>query len=150
MEDLKTFLIDKVLLFESDTLAPETEKILQQVRREKPHRPVIYVSAGTSSIIAGSVKTYSAIETYIKENIPSAELVHAGCTGPVNFEPLICVQIPGKNKLFFRNITEEKVEPLLNGVFHNDINEEDLAGQIGTLGFELWPGISFMDELPFL
>ena len=69
--------------------------------------------------------------------------------GPANFEPLVCIQLPGKNKLFFRNITEEKVEPLLNGVFHNDINEDDLAGQTGTRGFEFWPGIPFMDELPF-
>ncbi|MCX6253249.1 MAG: 4Fe-4S binding protein [Bacteroidia bacterium] len=149
MEDLKAFLIDKVLLFESDTLSPETEKILQQVRREKPDHPAIFVSSGTSSVIAGSEKTWSAIEAYINENVPSSELIHVGCTGPANFEPLVCIQIPGKNKLFFRNITEEKVEPLLNGVFHNDINEDDLAGQTGTKGFELWPGIPFMDELPF-
>ena len=57
--------------------------------------------------------------------------------------------MPGKNKLFFRNITEEKVEALLNGVFHNDINEDDLLGQAGPKGFELWPGIPFMNELPF-
>jgi NADH:ubiquinone oxidoreductase subunit F (NADH-binding)/Pyruvate/2-oxoacid:ferredoxin oxidoreductase delta subunit len=149
MEDLKTFLIEKVLMFESDTLLPETEKVLQHVRREKPDNPVIFVSSGTSSVIAGSLKTCSAIETYIKENEPSAGLVQVGCTGPATFEPLVCIQIPGKNKLFFRNITEEKVEPLLNGVFHNDINEDDLVGQTGTKGFELWAGIPFMDELPF-
>src|SRR5665647_1631543 len=149
MEDLKTFLIEKVLTFESDTLSPETEKVLQQVRREKTIKPVIFVSSGTSSVIAGAEKTYSAIETYIAENEPSADLVGVGCTGPATFEPLVCIQIPGKNELFFRNITEEKVEPLLNGVFHNDINDEDLAGQTGTKGFELWPGIPFMDELPF-
>jgi NADH-quinone oxidoreductase subunit F len=149
MEDLKTYLIEKVLLFESDTLPRETEKILQQVRHEKPDKPVIFVSSGTSSIIAGSEKTCSAIEIYINENIPSAEFIRVGCTGPANFEPLVCIHIPGKNKLFFRNITEEKVEPLLNGVFHNDISEDDLAGQTGTRGFELWPGIPFMDELPF-
>ena len=149
MEDLKTFLIEKVLMFESDTLLPETEKVLQHVRREKPDNPVIFVSSGTSSVIAGSLKTCSAIETYIKENEPSAGLVLVGCNGPATFEPLVCIQIPGKNKLFFRNITEEKVEPLLNGVFHNDINEDDLVGQTGTKGFELWAGIPFMDELPF-
>jgi NADH:ubiquinone oxidoreductase subunit F (NADH-binding)/Pyruvate/2-oxoacid:ferredoxin oxidoreductase delta subunit len=149
MEDLKTFLIDKVLTYESDTLLPEAEKILQQVRREKTSKPVIFVSSGTSSVIAGSEKTCSAIATYINDNEPSAELVHVGCTGPATFEPLVCIQIPGKNKLFFRNITEEKVEPLLNGVFHNDINVDDLAGQTGTKGFELWSGIPFMDELPF-
>jgi NADH:ubiquinone oxidoreductase subunit F (NADH-binding) len=149
MEDLKTFLIEKVLTFESDTLSPDTEKVLQLIRREKTVKPVIYVSTGTSSIISGSGKTCSAIETYIKENEPSASIVQVGSTGPATFEPLVCIQIPGKNKLFFRNITEEKVEPLLNGVFHNDINTDDLAGQTGTKGFELWAGIPFMDELPF-
>ena len=149
MEDLKTFLIEKVLLSESDTLSPVTEKRLQQLRQEKPDNPVIFVSSGTSSIISGSEKTCSSVESYLKENNLSARMIHVGCTGPANFEPLVCIQLPGKNKLYFRNITEEKVEPLLNGVFHNDINEEDLAGQTGTLGFELWPGIPFMDEHPF-
>jgi NADH:ubiquinone oxidoreductase subunit F (NADH-binding)/Pyruvate/2-oxoacid:ferredoxin oxidoreductase delta subunit len=149
MEDLKTFLIDKVLTYESDTLTTETEKVLQLVRRERTDKPVIYVSSGTSSVISGSEKTCSAIDVYVKENEPSAVLVKVGCNGPASYEPLVCIQIPGKNKLFFRNITEEKVEPLLNGVFHNDINEDDLAGQTGTKGFELWSGIPFMDELPF-
>ena len=89
MEDLKTFLIDKVLTYESDTLTPETEKVLQQVRREKTDRPVIFISSGTSSVIAGSEKTFAAIETYIKENEPSTELVNVVCTGPSTFEPLV-------------------------------------------------------------
>jgi NADH:ubiquinone oxidoreductase subunit F (NADH-binding) len=149
MEDLKTFLIEKVLLLGSDTLQPETEKILKQVRREKPDKPVIYVSSGTSSVIAGSEKTFSAIESYLNENSLKTSLINVGCNAPANFEPLVCIHLPGKNKLFFRNITEEKVEPLLNGVFHNDINADDLAGQTGTRGFEYWPGIPFMEELPF-
>jgi NADH:ubiquinone oxidoreductase subunit F (NADH-binding) len=149
MEDIKTFLTDKVLLHESDTLAHETEKVLQNLRREKPVKPMIFISSGTSSIIAGSEKTYSAIEAYLSENESDASLVRVGCTGPANFEPLVCFHLPGKNKLFFRNITEEKVEPLLNGVFHNDIQEDDLAGQTGSKGFELWTGIPFMDEQPF-
>jgi len=149
MQDVKIFLTEKVLLHESDTLAPETEKVLQNLRREKPVNPMIFISSGTSSIIAGSEKTYSAIETYLKENNSNAVLVRVGCTGPANYEPLVCLHLPGKNKLFFRNITEEKVDSLLNGVFHNDIQEDDLAGQTGTKGFELWPGIPFMDEHPF-
>jgi NADH:ubiquinone oxidoreductase subunit F (NADH-binding)/Pyruvate/2-oxoacid:ferredoxin oxidoreductase delta subunit len=149
MEDLKTFLTQKVLLFESDTLSHETEKVLQQVRRDKTDVPIIHVSSNTSSKIAGSEKTFQAVKTYIEENQRSALAIRVGCSGPVNYEPVVCIQMPGKNKLFFRNITEEKVDILLNGVFHNDINEEDLLGQSGTKGFELWPGISFMNELPF-
>ena len=149
MEDLKKFLTTKVLMFESDTLPPDTEKVLRQIRREKTDSPVIFLSSGTSSIIAGSEKTSTAVSTYISENEPNAELVNVGCTGPVNFEPLMAIQLPGRNKLFFRNITEEKVEPLLNGVFHNDISKDDLIGQQGGTGFELWPGIPFIDELGF-
>jgi NADH:ubiquinone oxidoreductase subunit F (NADH-binding)/Pyruvate/2-oxoacid:ferredoxin oxidoreductase delta subunit len=142
-------LIEKVLLSESDTLSPETEKVLQRIRREKSDNPVVFVSSGTSSIIAGSEKTFSAVKLYIKENKSEAELVSVGCTGPANFEPFVCIQMPGKNKLFFRNITEEKVEPLLNGVFHNDLIQDDLVGQMGTKGFGMWQGIGFVDELPF-
>ncbi len=91
MKDLKTFLIEKVLLLGSDTLHPETEKVLQQVRREKPDKPVIYLSSGTSSVIAGSEKTYSAIEAYMIENSLNSSLVRVGCTGPANFEPLLCI-----------------------------------------------------------
>jgi NADH:ubiquinone oxidoreductase subunit F (NADH-binding)/Pyruvate/2-oxoacid:ferredoxin oxidoreductase delta subunit len=149
MDDLKKFLVDKVLLLASDTLPPETEKILRKVRREKVDHPVIFISSGTSSLIAGAEKTKAAIKTFIEENAPGTELVNVGCNSPLSFEPLVCVQLPGKNKLFFRNITEEKVEPLLNGIFHNDINKDDLAGQHGTKGFELWPGIPFMEEMPF-
>jgi NADH:ubiquinone oxidoreductase subunit F (NADH-binding)/Pyruvate/2-oxoacid:ferredoxin oxidoreductase delta subunit len=149
MEGLKKILIDKVLLYESDSLPAETEKILREVRHEKNDHAVIYISSGTSSIIAGSEKTGLAIKAYINENAPGAELVQVGCTGPANFEPLVCFQLPGKNKLYFRNITEEKVEPLLNGLFHNDINRDDLVGQSGGQGFEAWPGFPFIDDLPF-
>ncbi len=149
MKDLKSFLIDKVLLSKSDTPDAETEKVMEQVRREKPGNPVVYISSGTSSIIAGSDKTFAAVESYLRENTLPASLVKVGCTGPANFEPVVCVQMPGKNKLFFRNITEEKAETLLNGVFHNDINHDDLTGQSGTRGFGLWPGIPFLEDLPF-
>jgi NADH:ubiquinone oxidoreductase subunit F (NADH-binding)/ferredoxin len=149
IEERKIFLTDKVLLSDSDTLPRETEAVLQQIRREKVTIPVIYLSGSTASIIAGSEKTYSALEAYIAENSLEAELVRVGCNGPSNFEPLVGVQLPGKNKLFFRNITEDKVEPLLNGVFHNEINEEDLAGQTGVRGFEMWSDIPFITEQPF-
>jgi len=45
MEDLKAYLTDKVLLFESDTLPAEIEKVLQKIRHEKPDHPVVYVSS---------------------------------------------------------------------------------------------------------
>jgi NADH:ubiquinone oxidoreductase subunit F (NADH-binding)/Pyruvate/2-oxoacid:ferredoxin oxidoreductase delta subunit len=148
-DNIRKFLSEKVLLSESDILSAEAEDMLRRIRREKTDNPVISISSGTSSIIAGSEKTIAMAASYIADNQSDAVIVRVGCTGPANYEPLVCIQLPGKNKLFFRNITEEKVEPLLDGVFHNDIHEEDLVGQTGSKGFGMWGGIPFMEELPF-
>ena len=125
----KDFLVSEVLLHSSDTLPPETSRKLAEIRRDKPSVPIIYVATGSAAIIAGSDATAKAAKQYLEEMGMRGEVVRTGCHGPAAFEPLFCVHLPGKNKLFFRNITEDKVEPLLNGVFHNDMPEEDLVGQ---------------------
>ena len=56
MDELSLFLKEKVLLHESDTLPKETEIQLQKIRREKIERPVIFISYGTNSMIAGAEK----------------------------------------------------------------------------------------------
>ncbi len=149
MDEIQKFLTEKVLLSSTDTLSADIERRLQGIRREKVDKPVIYVSSGTSSIIAGSIKTAGAVQVYNEDAGIGAAIVKVGCSNPINFEPVIGVHIPGKNKLIFRNITEEKVDHLLNSVFHNDIPEEDLVGQSGTKGFETWHGIPFVDDLPW-
>jgi NADH:ubiquinone oxidoreductase subunit F (NADH-binding) len=149
MEDLKTYLLEKVLLSKSDTFPPDTEKVLRKIRREKADVPIVYVSYNSGSIIAGADRTYEAVLTYVRDNEPRAEVVKVGFCGPVNYEPLISVQLPGKNRLFFRNISEEKVEPLLDSVFHSDLRHDDLIGQSGAGEFGQWSGIEFIRDLPF-
>ncbi len=149
IQNIKKFLTERVLLQGHEVLPEATERVLQAIRREKIDEPVIYVSSGTASLIAGGGYTYNAAFSYLKDNYSGAEVVKTGCIGPLNYEPLICIQLPGKNKLFFRNITEEKVEPLLNGVLHNDIPEDDLLGQSGSKDYGIWHGVPFMNEVPF-
>jgi NADH:ubiquinone oxidoreductase subunit F (NADH-binding)/Pyruvate/2-oxoacid:ferredoxin oxidoreductase delta subunit/(2Fe-2S) ferredoxin len=110
---------------------------------------VIYVASGSAAIIAGSLKSAAAAELYLSEMGIRGRVVKTGCHGPAAFEPMVCVHLPGKNNLIFRNITEDKIESLLNGVFHNDMPEEDLVAQKGTTGFEAWHDIPFMEDIPF-
>ena len=145
--DLKSFLIEEVLRRGSDSLKPEAVKKLAEIRRDKPDVPVIYVSTGTAAIIAGGLKSAAAVEEYLGEMDIKAEVVKVGCHGPASFEPMVCIHLPGKNKLLFRNITEDKVEALLNGVFHSDMPEEDLVAQTGNVGFETWQGIPFVEDI---
>ena len=147
--DTREFLVREVLMHASDTLPPATGKRLAEIRRDKPSVPVIYVASGSAAIIAGSLKSAAAAELYLDEMGIRGIVVKTGCHGPAAFEPMVCVHLPGKNNLIFRNITEDKIESLLNGVFHNDMPEEDLVAQKGTTGFEAWHDIPFMEEIPF-
>ena len=147
--ELKEFLIREVLLHGSDILPETTAKRLAAIRRDKPSVPVIYIASGSAALIAGSDSSASAAELYLSEMGIKGEVVRTGCHGPAAFEPMVSIHLPGKNRLIFRNITEEKIEPLLNGVFHNDMPEEDLVAQAGSGGFEAWHDIPFLDEIPF-
>ena len=146
---VREFLIEEVLRHHSDTLKPETMKRLSEIRREKPSKPVIYINTGTAAVISGALKSAGVIEEYLTDLDINAEVVRVGCHGPASFEPIVCIHLPGKNKLIFRNITEDKVESLLNGVFHNDMPEEDLVAQDGNTGFEAWQGIPFINDIPW-
>ncbi len=147
--ETRDFLVREVLMHGSDTLPPATEKRLAEIRRDKPSVPVIYVASGSAAIIAGGLKSAAAAELYLSEMGIRGMVIMTGCHGPAVFEPMVCVHLPGKNKLIFRNISEEKIEPLLNGVFHNDMPLEDLVAQAGTTGFEAWHDIPFVEEIPF-
>lgn len=147
--DTREFLVREILMHGSDTLPAASGKRLAEIRRDKPSVPVIYVASGSAALIAGSARSAEAAELYLTEMRIRGLVVKTGCHGPAAFEPMVCVHLPGKNKLIFRNITEDKIETLLNGVFHNDMPEEDLVGQTGSTGFESWHEIPFIEELPF-
>ncbi|MFZ2287968.1 MAG: NADH-ubiquinone oxidoreductase-F iron-sulfur binding region domain-containing protein [Bacteroidales bacterium] len=148
-DDTREFLVREVLMHGSDTLPATSEKRLAGIRRDKPSEAVIYVASGSAALIAGSERSAAAAELYLEEMGIRGLVVKTGCHGPAAFEPMVCVHLPGKNKLIFRNITEDKMETLLNGVFHNDMPAEDLVAQAGSAGFEAWHEIPFMEELSY-
>ena len=147
--ELMTFLTEEVLRPGSDTLPAATAKRLAEIRRDKPSFPVIYVSSGSAAIIAGSGQSAAAADLYLKDMGISGLIVRTTFHGPAVFEPIVCIHLPGKNKLIFRNITEDKMEATLNGVFHNDMPGEDLVAQSGSTGFEAWHDIPFIEDIPF-
>ena len=115
----------------------------------KIDRPVIYVAIGTCSITAGALKTLRAIRLYLEERNITALVVETGCPGFCSAEPLVDIQLPGKTRLSFREITEEKVPFLLDDVLHRIIPSENLLGQYRNPLLEPWKDIPWVDEHPF-
>lgn len=143
------FWIQSVLLTDAREYPAEVEKQLKLIRHDKVEKPVVTVGMNTCSIIAGAGKTFQEIQQYISERKINASLFAVGCDGFCAMEPLVSIQLPGKAKVSFRNITSEKVFFILDSIFNNIIPEEYVLCQYPHQNQELWKDAAFYRDIPF-
>lgn len=142
-------LLRSAVQLESTEYTREIKAAIELLSRNKIIKPLILISSGTSSKVAGSEKTYKAVTEYIADRNIDAEIIRTGSLGICNMEPVLSIQLPGRARISFVNITMEKVTPLLDDVFHNTIPSEYLLGQHRNSNHDAWLDIPFIDELPF-
>ncbi len=148
--ELRTSLIKEVLQQENPEKAPQKVRdMLSKLRREIIEKPHIYIGAGTCGLGAGAAKTKVAIENYLKTKKIDAEIIEVGCIGFCAAEPLVDVQLVGKNRVSFVHVTEEKVEKVLDGAFSGKFEGLDTLGQIVVKGAEEWKSTPRVAEHPF-
>lgn len=138
------------ILLQSTPLMPKpiAEKVAL-LRREKTEVPVIYIGAGTCGMVAGAADTLQMVRNYLDDHRLKAEIVEVGCIGLCSAEPILDVQLPGKTRISFKNITAEKVYTVLDGAFNNNYEPEDVLGQFAAPALVPWEGVPFVHELPF-
>lgn len=146
----RSFFIDKVIpnLHHSELPSDVQEKLLT-FRHERVKKPVILVGVTTSSVVAGALKTYEAIQNYISDNGIDAELIQVGSLGLCSFEPVVDIQLPGKTRVSFKNVDVDKVAPILDGVLNSYVQPDAAIFQYPSSIHEPWPEIPFMNNLPF-
>ena len=148
--DKREFLIENVLKNANGNHKDLfVEKELSALRREVITRPVIYIGAGTCGFGAGAAKTIEQTEKFLTDNGIDAEVIRVGCIGFCSAEPLMDIQIPGKNRLSFQHVTGDKVEQVLNAALSGKIDGMDILGQFRSESFETWKNVPFLDEHPF-
>lgn len=145
----KEYLVSNVLLNESVELPLEVEKVLKFVRRDKVKYPVIYVGTGSCGLISGAAETLAEAIRYLEERDIKAEVVETGCMGYCSMEPVVDIQLPGRTRVSFRNVTAGILPFVLDGMFNSMIPEEYVLGQYHDPSLELWKGIPLIGELPF-
>jgi len=89
--------------------------------RQLVEKPIIYVGAGTCGLGAGANKTISSIKSYMQSHKLDTEIVEVGCIGLCAAEPIVDIQLPGFNRIAFGNITEEKVDSLMDSILNMEI-----------------------------
>ena len=108
--DEKQFIIEKVLSSKSDLKQREVVDFLGQIRHETVSQPVVYIGSGTCGKVAGADETFAAVTRYLTEKNIRAEIIQVGCIGLCSYEPIVDIQLPGKARISFRNITHALVD----------------------------------------
>lgn len=99
------------------------DKALNQVnlRKEREDGIRVVVGMATCGIAAGARPVLNAfLQEIEKRNVADATVTQTGCIGMCRLEPIVEVYMPGKEKVTYVKMTEEKVarvvaEHLVNG-----------------------------------
>lgn len=104
----------------------ELKKLREQAKnmvalREKSDRTRITVCMGTCGIAAGARDTLAAImDELAKRNLNDVEVVQTGCIGYCDKEPLVEVQKPGKEKVIYARVDQERARQIIAKHIVND------------------------------
>jgi len=111
-------------------------------------RPLIYVGAGSCGLAAGAAEVIGALEAYVKDKKQDVDVVRVGCIGPCYLEPLVDIQMPGKPRISYSNVTADNVTRLLQSFLEKgEVYKPRLVGHFGTEPFD---GVPKFFEHPML
>ncbi|MDR0869652.1 MAG: 4Fe-4S binding protein [Planctomycetaceae bacterium] len=135
----------------SDPKDAASAKKAAVLRRETVEKPTIFIGMGTCGLGAGAAFTLAEIKKYLADKKIDADLIEVGCIGLCVVEPLVDVQLPGKARLMFQQVTQDKVVKVLDAVFAGDITpvKDLILGQFNTAGEKPWDGAAAKDKHPF-
>ncbi|HNY60724.1 MAG TPA: NADH-ubiquinone oxidoreductase-F iron-sulfur binding region domain-containing protein [Caldisericia bacterium] len=125
------------------------EAMLSKLKREDVSKPTIYVGTGTCGLGAGAGRTLEAIKAYLAEKNIDADIVQVGCIGLCAEEPMVDFQLPGRTRISFRKITEDKVPQLMDAMLAGNVPEDLACFQFRSKTLKGWNNVKYMDEHPF-
>lgn len=145
----KDFITENFIHNLTEELNTEVQTKLDEVKRVKTKKPIISISKTTPSIIAGANELEKSVTDYLQERNVDAEIIEMGSFGLINYEPVVSIQLPGKNKLYFKNVSTDNIISILDGTFNNYIQEDGVIGQDRSNVSEPWEYIPFIDEIAY-
>ncbi|MGM0650054.1 MAG: NADH-ubiquinone oxidoreductase-F iron-sulfur binding region domain-containing protein [Bacteroidota bacterium] len=130
-------------------IEPEIRQAIDVLCQHSTETPTVYIGTSTCGIIAGADKTLEKIKEYKKNNLPDLHIVEVGCTGMCNAEPVMDIQLPGRQRLSFRNVKDMDVDAIIDGTLNNYPPAKKILGQYKTQGISEWPDVPYLHDLDF-
>lgn len=147
--DLMTCITGEPVCHDSETCRNEILERADRLMRKDVTKPTVFVGAGTCGLGAGAGATLEALEQYCKDHELEAEIVPVGCIGLCSAEPLVDVQLPGRARIMFKEITADKVADLMDKVMAEEIPEAMALGQHEADTTKPWEDVQELAEHPF-
>lgn len=142
-------LVQEIATKQESEYSADLLKKIEIVNRTKVERPLILIGLNTSGKIAGGDRIRNAVEEYITVRMLDVELAEVGAIGMASREPILSIQLPGRTRVLFAEISEEEVPIILDDIFHHIIPLEKCLGQIRNERQDPWMDVPFLDEIDF-
>jgi len=113
--------------------------------------PIIYLGTASCGRAAGAMNVLKTIEETLEKFRQKAHIIQVGCIGPCYLEPLMDIQLPGKPRISYANVTTQKAEKILQACLkENDLLPKLAVGHFGEESFNSQSGIQRFFDLPML
>ena len=110
--------------------------------------PVIYVGAGSCGRAAGATEVVAALRTHMQKREVAARIIEVGCIGPCYLEPLVDVEMPGRPRISYSNVTPDRAVKIVDGFLAgNGVPQAHLVGHFSDACLE---GVPRFFEHPML
>lgn len=140
----------------------DLDKIRSKVHDSLYSPPCLKINVGmaTCGIATGAQDTYNkALEIFEKEGVSVAK---TGCMGFCEQEPLVDILAPGKPRIVYRHVTEDKIQEVVESYQKGEYPKKSILGQMKDprsvleddienplRGAVPINGIPFLEEIPF-
>ncbi len=141
--------VGTLLIDDNKKLTGNMQKNFAKLTYDDVEKPTIFLGTGTCGLGAGAGKTLRIINSYLEDKNIEADIIEVGCIGLCAEEPLMDVQLPGKSRVCFKNVTEDKAERILEKAFDAEIDKKEALFQINSESTNSYPEIPPIEEFPF-
>jgi NADH-quinone oxidoreductase subunit F len=124
-------------------------------------KPRIIFGLGTCGIASGGQSIMTFAKNYLKQIGADVEITTVGCIGMCHAEPLVDVELPGRPRVTYSEMNEEKMKkvidehvvggkPIANYALGQITREPTVSDHYPILRENMWIGITEYREIPFL
>jgi len=134
---------------ENESCRSKIKEVIKYYKKEGLEKPAIYVGMGTCGLGAGAGATYEKIKNYVNQKGIEADIIPVGCIGLCAEEPIVDIKLPGRTRVSFKRIAEDKVSDLLDRFLNGEIPYDLVIGQFEEDNVLPFEELSFINEHPF-